>query len=160
MRRSLILDATVRLVFDGAMVLAVYLLFAGHNQPGGGFIGGLVAGSAIALRYVAGGTDEIHWLLPVRPWTLLAAGLVITASMALIPTLAGGEPLDHTAWSFSPPALGDVKVTTATFFDTGVFLIVIGLVLMVFEGLGDEPVAAPPTDPPADAASLTKEVGR
>lgn len=68
-RRSVILDATVRLVFDAALVLSLYLLFAGHNQPGGGFVGGLVAGAALALRFLAGGVDELRGLLPVRPWS-------------------------------------------------------------------------------------------
>jgi multicomponent Na+:H+ antiporter subunit A len=139
MRRSLIFDTTLRLVFDTAMVFAVYLLFAGHNQPGGGFIGGLVAGAAIALRYVAGGPDEVLDLLPVRPWTILGSGLLLSAATTAVPMLWGKAPLDQRAWSFEPPLLGDLKVTSATAFDAGVFLIVVGLVLMVFEGLGDEP---------------------
>jgi multisubunit Na+/H+ antiporter MnhB subunit len=138
MRRSLIVDTTLRLVFDAAMVLAVYLLFAGHNQPGGGFIGGLVAGAAIALRYVAGGPDAVHHLLVVPPWTLLGGGLAVSATTALVPVLAGLPALDQRAWTLNPPLLGEVKVTSATIFDSGVFLIVVGLVLMVFEGLGDD----------------------
>ena len=53
----MVLESLVRVVFPSAMVLALYLLFAGHNQPGGGFVGGLVAGAAFALRYAAGGLD-------------------------------------------------------------------------------------------------------
>jgi multisubunit Na+/H+ antiporter MnhB subunit len=135
-RRSLILDATVRLVFEGAMVLSVYLLFAGHNQPGGGFVGGLVAGAAIALRYIAGGLDEVHEAVPARPWLFLSAGLAVSAASALVPIALGDEPLDQRAFAWDVPVLGDLKVTTATVFDTGVYLIVLGLVLMVFEGLG------------------------
>ena len=51
MRRSLILDVVVRAEFHALLVVALYLLFAGHNSPGGGFAGGLVAGSALALRF-------------------------------------------------------------------------------------------------------------
>lgn len=65
--RSVIFDTTVRVVFDAAIVLSLYLLFAGHNQPGGGFVGGLVAAAALALRYLAGGIDEVRPLLPVGP---------------------------------------------------------------------------------------------
>src|SRR5690606_35513308 len=68
MRRSLIFDTTVRLVFDAALVLSVYMLFAGHNQPGGGFVGGLVAAAAIALRYIAGGLVDALDVIPARPW--------------------------------------------------------------------------------------------
>jgi multicomponent Na+:H+ antiporter subunit A len=138
-RRSLILDTTVRLVFDAAFVLSIYLLFAGHNQPGGGFVGGLVAAAAIALRYIAGGPDDVRSVLRVRPWTLLSAGLALAAGAALAPLAFGDAPLDQHALEWHVEVLGTVKLTTATVFDTGVYLIVVGLVLMVFEGLGDDP---------------------
>jgi multicomponent Na+:H+ antiporter subunit A len=137
-RRSLILDTTVRLVFDAALVLSVYLLFAGHNQPGGGFVGGLVAGAAIALRYIAGGLDEIHAMVPMRPWIFLSVGLALAAGAALVPIVVGQTPLDQRAFEWDLAVLGNVKLTTATVFDSGVYLIVIGLVLMIFEGLGED----------------------
>ena len=77
--------------------------------------------------------------MPVRPWTLLGGGLVVSASTALVPILAGGAPLDQDAWSLHPRVLGDVKITSAALFDLGVFFIVIGVVLMIFEGLGEGP---------------------
>ncbi|MGE0881242.1 MAG: MnhB domain-containing protein [Acidimicrobiia bacterium] len=161
MRRSLILDATVRLVFDGALVLSVYLLFAGHNRPGGGFVGGLVAAAAIALRYIAGGPAEIA--SRVRPWTLLAAGLALAAGTALWSIASGGPPLDHGARELDLGVLGTAKVTSATVFDTGVYLIVVGLVLMIFEALGDDSpdsptAAAASTATGADGAAIDEEV--
>lgn len=137
-RPSLILDATVRLVFDAAIVLSLYLLFAGHNQPGGGFVGGLVAAAAIALRYIAGGLQEIISLSPVRPWTFLAVGLLLASGTAIVPMLLGAAPLDQDAFEWNVFALGHVKLTTATIFDSGVYLIVVGLMLMIFEGLGED----------------------
>lgn len=137
-RRSIILDTTIGLVFDAAMVGSVYFLFAGHNRPGGGFIGGLVAGAAIALRYIAGGLEEVRAVVPIRPWVFLALGLALAAGTAIVPLLAGSDPLDQTAFAWSFELLGKVKFTTATIFDTGVYLIVIGLVLMLFEGLGED----------------------
>lgn len=137
-RRSLILDTTTRFVFDATIVLSAYLLFAGHNQPGGGFVGGLVAAAAIALRYIAGGIDDVRSLVKVRPWTFLAVGLAVAVGTALVPLALGDGPLNQQAFEWHPALLGKVKVTTATVFDTGVYLIVVGLVLMIFEGLGDE----------------------
>ena len=137
-RRSLILDTTVRLVFDAAVVLSIYLLFAGHNQPGGGFVGGLVAAGAIALRYIAGGIDEVRGLVPVRPWTFLAIGLALASGEALLPSLLGDSPLDQRAFEWDVAVLGHVKLTTATIFDAGVYQVVVGLTMMIFEGLGDE----------------------
>lgn len=142
-RRSLILDTTVRLIFDGAVVLSIYLLFAGHNQPGGGFVGGLVASAAVALRYIAGGFDDVLSTLRVRPWVLLSVGLVVTAGVALVPLTFGHAPLDQQAWQWHLALVGKVKLTTATVFDSGVYLIVVGLVLMVIEALGDESAAEP-----------------
>lgn len=146
-RRSLIMDTTVRLVFDAALVLSVYLLFAGHNQPGGGFVGGLVAAGAIALRYIAGGIDQVRSLVPIRPWTFLSIGLGLTSGSALLPLFFGNAPLDHELFERHIAILGDVKVTGAAVFDGGVYLIVIGLVLMIFEGLGEE--SDPARDPEA-----------
>ena len=137
-RRSLILDTTVRLVFDAAVVLSIYLLFAGHNQPGGGFVGGLVMAGAIALRYIAGGLDEVRGLVPVRPWTFLAIGLALASGEALLPSLLGDSPLDQRAFEWDVAVLGHVKLTTATIFDAGVYQVVVGLTMMIFEGLGDE----------------------
>lgn len=138
MRRSPIFDTVVRLVFDVAIVLSVYLLFVGHNQPGGGFVGGLVAAAAIALRYIAGGIDEVLSSLRVRPWAFPAVGLALAAGTAVWSLVTGGPPLDQDAHEWHLWALGDVHLTTATVFDTGVYLIVVGLILMIFEGLGDE----------------------
>lgn len=142
MRRSLILDTVVRLVFDVALVLSVYLLFVGHNQPGGGFIGGLVAAAGIALRYIAGGIDEVLSSLRVRPWIFPAVGLGLAAGTASWSLLSGGPPLDQQAFEWHLWALGELHLTTATLFDTGVYLIVVGLILMIFEGLGDDLDAA------------------
>ncbi len=137
-RRSVILDTTLRLVIDLALVLSIYLLFAGHNQPGGGFVGGLVAAAAFALRYIAGGLAEVRSLLTVRPWTFLSIGLLLAAGTALQPVLRDAAPLNQRAFEWDLAVLGHVKLTTATVFDTGVYLIVVGLALMVFEGLGED----------------------
>lgn len=130
---------TVRMIFDGAIVVSLYLLFAGHNQPGGGFVGGLVAAGAIALRYVSGGVDEVRATERWRPWTYLAVGLGVSATTAALPVLAGRPVLDQGAVGASIPLLGKVKLTSATVFDIGVYLIVIGVILMIVEGLGGDP---------------------
>jgi multisubunit Na+/H+ antiporter MnhB subunit len=136
--RSVILETTVRVVFDAALVLSVYFLFAGHNQPGGGFIGGLVAGAAVALRYVAGGVDSIRTVVGFRPWMALSVGLALACGTALSSMFVGDGPLDQRAFEWTLPLLGDVKLTTATIFDAGVYLIVVGLALMIIETLGED----------------------
>lgn len=141
MRPSVIVDVVVRVVFHSALVLGVYLLFAGHNQPGGGFIGGLVVGAAFALRYVAGGIDAVRFGLRVRPWTLLGGGLFLLAATAAAPLALGGSVLESDNATVSLGILGSPKFTSALPFDAGVFLVVVGMVLMVFEAFGER--AAP-----------------
>jgi multicomponent Na+:H+ antiporter subunit A len=138
-RRIVVVDVTVRLVFVAVMVGSIYLLFAGHNQPGGGFVGGIVAGAAVALRYVAGGIDDVRALSHARPWTVLGVGLLLAAATVVVPVALGSAPLEHAAWEADLPLLGHLKVTTALVFDIGVYLVVLGLVLMVFESFGDDP---------------------
>ena len=84
----------MRVVFHAVLMMSLWLLFAGHNQPGGGFVGGLLAGSAITLRYIAGGIDEVRGRSRFRPWTMLGAGLLLAAGTATVPLLAGGDVLE------------------------------------------------------------------
>lgn len=139
MRRSVVIDVTARLVFHSALVLSLYLLFAGHNQPGGGFVGGLVAGAAVTLIYVAGGIDDVRSLSRLRPWTVLGGGLAVAAGAALVPLVLGENMLEGGYTTFETPLLGEVKLTSALFFDIGVYGVVLGLVLMIFEAFGEEP---------------------
>jgi len=141
--RLVVVDVAVRLVFPAVMVGSVYLLFAGHNQPGGGFVGGIVAGAAVALRYVAGGIDDVRSLSRAHPWTVLGAGLLVSAAIALVPVVAGGAPLATGEVDLDLPVLGHVALTSALVFDIGVYLVVLGLVLMVFESFGDDPAPSP-----------------
>src|SRR5262245_16650506 len=136
--RLVVVDVAVRLVFPAVLAGSVYLLFAGHNQPGGGFVGGIVAGAAVAVRYVAGGIGEVRRLSRARPWTVLGAGLLVAAATALAPLLAGRPLLETAEADLDLPVLGHVAVSSALVFDAGVYLVVVGLVLMVFESFGEE----------------------
>jgi multicomponent Na+:H+ antiporter subunit A len=153
MKRSLIVDTSVHFIFHSVLVLSVYLLFAGHNQPGGGFAGGLVASAAVGLRYVAGGIESVRRASPVRAWTILGTGLLFSATTATLPVLRGRPVLDSAIAEWHLPVLGDVHVTTASLFDVGVYLVVVGLVLMVFEAFGDDVVTDAPGAPGAPGAT-------
>jgi multicomponent Na+:H+ antiporter subunit A len=137
MERLVVVDVAVRLVFSAVMVGSIYLLFAGHNQPGGGFVGGIVAGAAVALRYVAGGIDDVRNLSRAHPWTVLGTGLLVSVVAVLVPVLLGAAPLESAAFETDLPLLGHIKITSALAFDIGVYLVVLGLVLMIFESFGD-----------------------
>ncbi|MCU0269009.1 MAG: hypothetical protein MUF83_10205 [Acidimicrobiales bacterium] len=136
MRRSVILETVIRAELPVLLVVSLYLLFAGHNQPGGGFAGGLVAGAAYALALVAGGAGAVRRTTRFQPTTLLGAGLLLATLTALVPLFTGNDLLEHDVLSADLPVLGTVKTTTALFFDTGVYLVVTGLVLLVVTALG------------------------
>ncbi|MEW2013958.1 MULTISPECIES: Na+/H+ antiporter subunit A [Microbacterium] len=136
--RSLLLEVIVRILFHSIIVVSVYLLFAGHNLPGGGFAGGLVAGMALVMRYVAGGRWELGAAAPTDAGRLLGAGMVLALSCAIVPLFFGAAPLTSTYWKAELPLLGEVEFVTSTIFDVGVYLVVIGLVLDVLRSLGAE----------------------
>ena len=137
-RRSVVLETSVRLVFHTVLVLGLYLLFAGHNQPGGGFVAGLVCGTAFVLRYVARGRAEIRSAVPIDPSVPLGLGLVLAALTAAAPWLLGNDVLRSGTYALTAPLLGDVKLTSALVFDSGVFLVVVGVVLALLRTLGAE----------------------
>ncbi|WP_194826987.1 Na+/H+ antiporter subunit A [Nocardia sp. XZ_19_231] len=134
--RSMVLQITTRLVFPTIMVLSVYFFFSGHNAPGGGFAGGLVAGLALTLRYLAGGRYELGEALPVDAGHLLGAGLALAAGTATASLLLGAPPLSSAIIEVTLPLLGHIKLVTALFFDLGVYLVIVGLVLDVLRSLG------------------------
>lgn len=138
---SLILDVCTRAVFHAAVVFAVWLLAAGHNRPGGGFVGGLTLSAALVLTYAGGGSPALRRALPVRPLTFLGIGMLTAQATAAVPLLFGRNVLESAAVTVHAPLFGAVKVTTALFFDIGVLLIVVGLVAKALDTLG----AADPT---------------
>jgi multicomponent Na+:H+ antiporter subunit A len=142
--RIVFVDVSARVVFHVILMASLWLLFAGHNQPGGGFVGGLLAGAALTLRYVAGGIDAVRRASRFRPWTVLGAGLLLSAATATIPLITGGDVLEIESRPVSVPLFGETSLSSALAFDTGVFLLVVGIVLMAFEAFGDEaPVEVP-----------------
>ena len=130
------LEVATRIIFPLIMVLSAYFFFAGHNTPGGGFAGGLTAGLALVLRYLAGGRYELGETLPLDAGKMLGAGLGLSAGTAAASLLVGAPVLSSALIQFDVPVLGTVKFVTALFFDLGVYLIVVGLVLDVLRSLG------------------------
>ncbi|MGO2931065.1 Na+/H+ antiporter subunit A [Microbacterium sp.] len=136
--RSILLEVIVRILFHTIIVVSIFLLFAGHNQPGGGFAGGLVAGMALVMRYIAGGRWELGAAAPTDAGRLLGAGLILAVGTAVVPLFFGLAPLTSTFWEWEIPGIGHMEFVTSTIFDVGVYLVVIGLVLDVLRSLGAE----------------------
>lgn len=137
-RRSVIFEVVTRLLFHLMILYAIYLLFSGHNSPGGGFAAGLVVGIALMVRYLAGGRYELGEAAPVHPGLLLGTGLFLSAGVGLVSLLLTGNPLRSLLIDLYVPLLGEVHFVTSLFFDVGVFLVVVGLVLDILRSLGAE----------------------
>ena len=135
-RRSIIIEVITRLIFHAFVLFSIYLLFAGHNSPGGGFAGGLLAGLALVLRYLAGGRVELAEAIRVGPGALLGTGLTLAVIAGVVPLFFGGQIFQSAVIDFT--FFGEHHFVTSTVFDIGVYLIVVGLVLDVLESLGSE----------------------
>ena len=133
---SVILTTVGRLVAALLLIFSFFLLLRGHNLPGGGFAGGLVAAGAFVLVMLSEGVPTARRLLGVDPAKLLGIGLLVAMASGF-PALFTGKPFltgmwDKTVW----PVLG--KVGTPLVFDTGVYIVVLGVVCMIVFSLGGE----------------------
>ena len=131
-----LLEVITRIAFPMMMVFSIYLLMAGHNLPGGGFAGGLVAGLALALRYLAGGRYELSEALPVQAGFVLGAGMAIAVLSGVIPVFFGASVFTTATPVVEVPLLGELHFPSALLFDTGVYLVVLGVILDFLRSLG------------------------
>lgn len=134
--RSLLLELTVRMIFPTMLVFSLYLLLAGHYGPGGGFAGGLVAGLAFVLRFIAGGRQDVGASVPVRPPVLVGLGLTIAVLSGLAPVATGRPVLDSVIWQVDLPLFGHLEAATSLVLDIGVYLLILGVVLDLLRSLG------------------------
>ena len=133
---SLILSTTARAIMPLTLVFSVYLLMRGHNAPGGGFVGGLVAAVAFALASLADGVGTARRALRVDPHLLLAVGLALALGSGVAGLLVG-DPFLTGHWLDLPlPVVG--KVGTPLVFDVGVYLTVLAVALTMIFALEED----------------------
>ena len=135
---SLILETGTRAIFHSVLIFSLFLLFSGHNAPGGGFIGGLVAAGAFVLFYVAHGPDRLRRLVRVAPESLLGSGLGLAVLAGVGGLLLSGSFLQSVVLDLHLPVLGVLHLSSVLVFDIGVYAIVLGLGLKILETLGGE----------------------
>lgn len=132
----------VRLLLPIALVVSFYLFMRGHNQPGGGFVAGLVMSVAFILQYMVAGTQWVEAQMSLRPMRWMGFGLLSATLTGLGALLAGYPFLTTHTWHFSLPLLGDIHVASALFFDVGVYAMVVGSTLLMLTALGHQSVRA------------------
>lgn len=140
--RSLILQTAAKVLLPLMLVLSIVVLLRGHNEPGGGFVGGLLAASGFSLYALAFSASDARRLLRLNPLVILGIGL-ITAVFSGLPAMMRGSPYLEGLWvSIAVPGFPEaLKAGTPLVFDIGVYLVVLsGTLLMVLslEEVGDE----------------------
>lgn len=146
--------ALVRLLLPIALVISMYLFMRGHNQPGGGFVAGLVMSVAFILQYMVAGTQWVEAQMSLRPLRWMGTGLLF-ATLTGAGAMLFGYPFltTHTA-HLHLPVLGDIHVASALFFDTGIFTVVVGSTLLILTALAHQSVRSHrPSSQPKPTAS-------
>ena len=135
-RHPLILLTVSKLLLPIALLVAVFFFLRGHNLPGGGFIAGLVTGVALILQYIAEGSRTTSARLPWNQLGIVGAGVLIATFTGIASWLLGYPFLTSTYTYLSFPIIGTFELASAMLFDLGVFLAVVGTVLIILAGIG------------------------
>lgn len=136
--QSHILKIAARHLLWPFLIISFIILWRGHNQPGGGFIGGLVAAAAFILYNVALGVDETKRKLRIDTRVLIGIGLTVALTSTML-SLFSHQPLMTGLWLDAHlPLLGEQHFGTPLLFDTGVYFVVIGVVLTIVLNLSEE----------------------
>jgi multicomponent K+:H+ antiporter subunit A len=130
----------VRLLLPIALVISFYLFLRGHNQPGGGFVAGLVMSVAFILQYMVAGTQWVEAQMSLRPLRWMGTGLLFATVTGLGAMAAGYPFLTTHTWHFTLPLLGDIHIASALFFDIGVYAVVVGSTLLILTALAHQSV--------------------
>ncbi|MDI6625079.1 MAG: MnhB domain-containing protein, partial [Brevundimonas sp.] len=156
----MMLVVATRLLLPLAVAVGLYIFLRGHNQPGGGFIAGLVVSIAILMQYMASGYSFADQRLRADHHSLIGAGVLIAAATGL-GSLAFGAPFLTSAFDyFSLPLIGEFELATAMLFDTGVALTVIGAVMLALAQLSRVAQSAEKQPPPETLEAMDVDPSR
>jgi multicomponent Na+:H+ antiporter subunit B len=133
---SLILRTAARFLLT-LLLFSIFLLLRGHNEPGGGFVGGLVAAGAFALYGLASNVAEARRALRVDTRTLIGVGLLLAFTSGALALLAGKPYLTGLWWSIDLFGATRVELSTPLLVDIGVYLVVLGVALMMLFTLAE-----------------------
>ncbi|GIO24972.1 Na(+)/H(+) antiporter subunit B [Oceanobacillus sp. J11TS1] len=135
---NVILRTVTKLVFFIILTLAVYLFFAGHNSPGGGFSGGLVLASALVLLFIVFDIETIQKGLPIDFKLVAAFGALLSVGTGFGALVFGENFLTQAFDYFNIPFFGKTELTTVTIFEGGVALVVVGVVVTILLSISED----------------------
>lgn len=135
---NMMLQVSMRIIALIIITFSVYLFLAGHNDPGGGFIGGLMTASGILVLYLAFDMKIITKSLPFNFSAMIGFGLVFAVSTGMISVFLGEPFLKQFFGYFQFLKFGEVEWTTALLFDLGVYLVVVGSALTIILAIAED----------------------
>ena len=131
-----------RLLLPVAFVVAAHLFLRGHNHPGGGFVAGLVVAIGFLMQYIVAGARWVEGRARLQPPRWIAVGLMLAASTGIGAIVAGYPFLTTHSPHVDLPVVGEVHLPSASFFDLGVFSVVVGATLLILTALAHQSIRA------------------
>ncbi|MEN1967064.1 Na(+)/H(+) antiporter subunit B [Lentibacillus sp. N15] len=135
---NVVLQTSAKVIFFIILLFSIYIFFAGHHSPGGGFVGGLLTAGAIVLLLIAYDLKTVQKILPVNFVIVIAIGLLLSLGMASGSLLFNVPFFTHAFGDFYIPIIGETALHTATIFDAGVYLVVVGSTMMIIQTIGGD----------------------
>ncbi|WP_436373428.1 Na(+)/H(+) antiporter subunit B [Cytobacillus sp. BC1816] len=135
---DIILQTATKVVLFLIVLFSIHIFFAGHYTPGGGFVGGLLTSGAIVLLLLAFDMKTVSKILPVNYIHMTAVGLLFAIGTGAGALLFNVPFLTHAFGHVDLPVLGDTSLHTATLFDLGVFLVVVGVTMTIIQTIGED----------------------
>lgn len=135
---NMMLQTFMRLIAVVVFTFSIYIFLAGHNDPGGGFVGGLMTASAIVVLYLVFDLKSISKAVPLNFITLIGLGLLFGAITGIISIIFGYPFLTQFFDYFTFPIFGEIELTTALVFDLGVYLVVVGAALTIITSIAED----------------------
>lgn len=136
--RTLIFRTVAPYLTSLMVVFSIFVLLRGHNEPGGGFIGGLIAASAFAIYGIACGVSPVRRALYFHPMGLAGFGLLV-GTLAGVLSVFFGVPFMTGLWAYVPLFGDTVALSTVLMFDIGVYFVVVGSITSIALALEERP---------------------
>lgn len=138
MTESVFFRFLARLMLPILLLFSLVLLFRGHNQPGGGFVGGLVGSSSIILMTLAYGADEVRERLRIDFLRAMFFGLILAVAAGLLGLVFGVAFQDAFWWKPFLQGIGRLELGTPLLFDAGVYVIVFSVTSSIVMNMAEE----------------------
>ncbi|MEX0887094.1 MAG: MnhB domain-containing protein [Phycisphaeraceae bacterium] len=135
---SILLHTALKLIVPLGLLFGLFMAIKGHNEPGGGFIGGLIASVSLVIYRLSAGGDAFARLVPAHPRAIVMTGLLLALGVGVAPMLVGWPFLTSYHGYLALPGEARVHLTTVLIFDAGVLLVVIGSATGMILRLGEE----------------------